>query len=150
MTATRWWVRKAARWLARVDGVQNHLRLAFLAMTGVSTATLTLQQYGYGQLAWPLIGTAALGVISYAYFFTEGGVWNQQARDKKDLSTNFSGPSMLMDNICVGIAMFVAEEGRRPTAEEREMIVSSVREQWEEFRDGVEIESNERSPKIRD
>jgi len=49
--------------MARVDGVSNTIRLAMLGLTGLSTATLTLRQYGHGEYAWPLIGVV--------------GVWNQ-------------------------------------------------------------------------
>lgn len=138
-TAERWWVKRAARWLARVDGVSGQLRLAMLIMTGLSTATITLKQYGHGNLAWPLIIVSAAGMLGYTYLYTEGGVWNQMQRDKKDMSTNYSNPLMLMDDTLIGISAFVAIEGRKPTAEERKMIEESVREQWEEYRDGVDL-----------
>jgi len=138
-TAERWWVRLAARWLARVDGVSGQLRLAMLVMTGLSTATITLKQYGHGNLAWPLIAVSGVVMLLYTYLYTEGGVWNQVQRDKKDMSTNYSNPLMLMDDTLIGISAFVAIEGRKPTEEEREMIEEAVREQWADYRDGVEL-----------
>jgi len=138
-TAERWWVRLAARWLARVDGVSGQLRLAMLIMTGLSTATITLKQYGHGNLAWPLIAVSAFVMLIYTYLYTEGGVWNQVQRDKKDMSTNYSNPLMLMDDTLIGISAFVAVEGREPTDEEMEMIENAVRRQWERYRDGVEL-----------
>jgi len=138
-TAERWWVRVAARWLARIDGVSGQLRLAMLVMTGLSTATITLKQYGHGNLAWPLIIVSGLVMLVYTYLYTEGGVWNQVQRDKKDMSTNYSNPLMLMDDTLIGVAAFVAMEGRKPTEAEQEMIEESVREMWEDYRDGVEL-----------
>lgn len=140
MTAQRWWVRLGARWLARVGGVSEHLRLGMLVLTGVSTATLTLQQYGHGRLAWPLIAVLGAGMVIYTYLYTEGGVWNQVARDRQDLSTNYAAPTMLMDDVTIGVAAFVALQGRKPTTEERAMIEAAVREQWEEYRDGIDLE----------
>lgn len=97
-TAERWWVRFAARWLARIDGVSGQLRLAMLGLTGVSTASLTLQQYGFGQYAAPFIIALSAVTVVYTYLYSEGGVWNQVARDRRDLSDNFSGPTMLHQN----------------------------------------------------
>lgn len=139
MTANRWWVRTAARWLARIDGVSGQLRLAMLGLTGVSTATLTLRQYGYGQFAWPLIILIALGTVAYTYLYTEGGVWNQVSRDRQDMSTNYAGPTMLMDDVCIATGQFVAENGRKPDEEERKMIQEAIRYQWDEYREGIEL-----------
>lgn len=44
MTAKRWWVRVAARWLARIDGVSGMVRLTMLGLTGISTDALTLRR----------------------------------------------------------------------------------------------------------
>lgn len=139
MTAERWWVRMAARWLARVDGVSGQLRLAMLVLTGLSTGTLTLRQYGHGEYAWPLIGVTAVGMVIYTYLYNEGGVRNQVSRDNTDLSTNYSGPTMFMDDVIIGIAAFAAINGRKPDQEERKMIETAVREQWEEYREGVTL-----------
>lgn len=138
-TATRWWVRLAARWLARVDGVSGQLRLAMLVLTGLSTATLSLRQYGHGDLAWPLIAMAVGGMAVYTYLYAEGGVWNQVSRDKVDLSTNFAGPTMLIDDTLTGIAVFVAVKGRRPDEAERAEIEAGVRDVWNDYRDGVHL-----------
>lgn len=140
MTANRWWVRIAARWLARVDGVSGMIRLAMLGLTGLSTATLTLRQYGHGEYAWPLIGVVMTGTLVFTYLYTEGGVWNQMSRDRKDLSTNFAGPSMRMNNELLARAVLAAQEQRPLSAEEREAIKRELDEAFEEYRDGIELE----------
>jgi hypothetical protein len=141
MTAERWWVRLAARWLARIDGVSNQLRLAMLGLTGLSTALLTLQSYGHGGLAWPLISVVLGGTLVYTYLFTEGGVWNQMSRDRSDLSGNYAPPTMFMDDYLIAISVFAAVHQREPTEDEQQMIYETVRAQWQEFREGIDIEA---------
>ena len=63
-----------------------------LGMTGLSTATLTLRQYGHAEYAWPLIGVTLSGTLVFTYLYAEGGVWNQMSRDRQDLSSNFANP----------------------------------------------------------
>ncbi|WP_200531941.1 hypothetical protein [Halorubrum sp. LN27] len=140
MTATRWWVRIAARWLARIDGVSGQIRLAMLVMTGLSTATLTLRQYGYGEYAWPLIGLTAVGLLVFTFLYTEGGVWNQMARDRADLSGNYATPAAKINTEMSAVALFAALEGRPPDAEEREAMEDAVDERWEQYRDGVDLD----------
>ena len=140
MTANRWWVKLAARWLARVDGVSGMIRLAMLGLTGLSTATLTLRQYGHGEYAWPLIGVVSGGVLVFTYLYTEGGVWNQMARDRKDLSSNFAGPSMRMENELIARGILAAQENRALSEEERTAIKRELDEAFEEYRDGIELE----------
>lgn len=137
MTATRWWVKMAARWLARVDGVKGQVQMFSLAVTAFSTFSIMLQGFGMGSVV-PYLGVAMVVVgVVYTYYFTEGGVWNQMARDRQDLSTNYAGPTMAMDDVTIGVATFVAMQGRKPTPEEREMIQDAVREQWDEYRSGL-------------
>lgn len=140
MTAQRWWVQLAARWLARVDGVSGQLRLAMLALTGVSTATLTLQQYGLGRYAWPMIGIIAVGTLGYTYLYTEGGVWNQMARDRQDMSSNYAGPNARISSE-LGARGFVAGlYGRELTDDERRAVESELGDAFKEYRDGVDLQ----------
>lgn len=141
MTANRWWVKLAARWLARVDGVSGMIQLAMLGLTGISTATLTLRQYGHGEYAWPLIALVGAGTLVFTYLYTEGGVWNQMARDRQDLSTNFASPSMRMNNELIARGMLAAQERRRLSAEERAAIKAELDEAFREYRDGIELET---------
>lgn len=137
MTATRWWVKVIARWLARIDGVKGQVQMFSLAVTAFSTFSIMLQGFGMGYLV-PYVGIGAVIVgVVYTYLYTEGGVWNQVARDRQDLSTNYSGPTMLMDDVCIGIGQFVAENGRKPSDGERQMIQEAVKEQWQEYRTGI-------------
>lgn len=140
MTAERWWVRLAARWLARIDGVSGMVRLAMLGLTGLSTATLTLRQYGHGEYAWPLIGVTLFGTLIFTYLYTEGGVWNQMARDRQDLSSNFANPSMRMNNELLARAVLAAQQGRELTDEERGAIKAELDEGFQEFREGIDLE----------
>lgn len=140
MTANRWWVRLAARWLARVDGVSGMIQLAMLGLTGLSTATLTLRQYGHGEYAWPLIGVVMVGALIFTYLYTEGGVWNQVSRDRQDLSSNFAGPSMRMNNELMARGILAAQEQRELTADERQAIKNELDDAFEEFRRGIELE----------
>ncbi|MFB6092267.1 MAG: hypothetical protein ABEK02_04560 [Haloquadratum sp.] len=140
MTAERWWVKLAARWLARVDGVSGMIRLAMLGMTGLSTATITLRQYGHGEYAWPLIGVTIGGTFVFTYFYTEGGVWNQMSRDRQDLSSNFANPSMRMNNELLARAVLAAQEGRELTETERQAIKDELDDAFEEYRDGIDLD----------
>jgi len=127
----------AARWLARVDGVSGQLRLLFLAMTGYGITIQTLSQYGLGNYALEFLAISALGLVAYTYYYNEGGVRNQVSRDRQDLSTNYSGPRMLMDDTLIGVAEFAARTGRKPTQEEITMIEQAVKTQWDEYRNGL-------------
>lgn len=141
MTANRWWVRRAARWLARVGGVESHLRLAMLGLTGVSTATLTLRQYGHGNLAWPLIVVLTVAVVAYTYLYTEGGVWNQTSRDRMDLSTNFAGPTLRIDDELIARGILAAQKGRQLNDEERTAIREELDIAFAEYRNGIDLEA---------
>jgi len=133
-------VKVAARWLARVDGVSGQIRVFSLAVTAFSTFSLVLQNSGRGELVTPLGVVLAVGLPAYIYVYAEGGVWNQVSRDKQDMSTNYAGPTMLMDDVQIAVGTFVAVHGRKPTEEEREEIESAIREQWSTYRNGVELE----------
>lgn len=139
MTANRWWVRTAARWLARIDGVSGQLRLAMLAMTGLSTASLSLQQYGFGHLAGPLIVATGAGMLVYTYLYTEGGVWNQMRRDKSDLSRNYATPTQLISSELTGRAILAALHERELTDAEKQALRKELDETWAEHRDGIDI-----------
>jgi hypothetical protein len=140
MTADRKWVKRGARWLARVDGVSGQIRLAMLGMTGLSTATLTLKQYGHGEYAWPLIFITGITTIVYTYLYTEGGVWNQMSRDRQDMSSNFAGPSMRMDDELIARGILAAQLGRPLREEERDAIKEELDEGFDEFRHGLDME----------
>jgi len=139
MTAQRWWVRTAARWLARVDGVSGQLRLAMLGLTGVSTGVVALRDYGYGELAAPLILGVGVGMAVFAYYFTEGGVWNQMSRDRQDMSNNYAGPNARIQAEMMARAYLAGQKGDALTEREREAVSEELGATFEELRDGVEI-----------
>lgn len=137
MTAQRWWVKIIARWLARVDGVKGQVQMFSLAVTAFSTFSIMLQGFGLGHVVPYLgVGGVVLGIV-YTYLYTEGGVWNQVARDRQDLSTNYAGPTMRMDDELIGLAVFAAIHQREPTAEERQAIANTLDDGWREYRDGL-------------
>lgn len=138
-TATRWWVRLGARWLARIDGVSGQLRLAMLVMTGLSTATLTLRQYGHGEYAWPLIAVTGVVMLAFTYGYTEGGVWNTMARDRNVLSNNFPNPNSRISNELLLRGLAAHLKGRELNENEREVIQNELDQGMEDLWDGVEL-----------
>lgn len=128
-----------ARWQARIDASLQEINLGLRMISSGGIGSAALAYLGQRWLVIPfLIGMIATMLI-YAYATFEGGVKNQVARDRADMLSNFGGPSMLMDDTLIGISEFVAVNGRKPTEEEVEMIEEAVKEQWDEYRDGVEL-----------
>lgn len=143
MTATRWWVKSAARWLARIDGVKGQVQMFSLAVTAFSTFSIMLQGFGLGEYV-PYIGVAAaVGGAAYTWAYTEGGVWNQVSRDRNDLSDNFAAPGMAMGMTLQGrqravIAEAIQEDYDRERIRER--MDEETAALLQEFRDGIDVE----------
>lgn len=142
MTAQRWWVRLAARWLARLDGVAGQLRLAMLGLTGLSTGVVALRDYGLSEYALPLVATVALGTIAYTYLYTEGGVWNQMSRDRHDLSTNYSEPNHRFLGEFIARAQLAATKGEPLDETEREAVREELEAAFAEYRDGIDLDED--------
>lgn len=139
-TAQRWWVRLAARWLARIDGVKGQVQMFSLAVTAFSTFGVLLQGFGLGQYV-PYIGVVgALGLLGYTYVYAEGGVWNQVNRDRADLSSNYAGPSSRINNEMTARALYAAIESRELTESERQSIKHELDATFTEHRDGINLE----------
>lgn len=143
-TAERWWVRLAARWLARVEAVSDIVRMAMLTLTGLSTATVALSEYGYAHFAGPLIVATVGSGVAFTYFYTEGGVYNQKNRDRADLGSNYAQPGNYIDDMIIGAAMFAALHGRPPDDEEVADIEKAVGMVWSDLRDGVDLDDLDR------
>lgn len=139
-TATRWWVRIAARWLARIDGVSGQVRVFSLGVTAFSTFSLVLQNSGHGDLVVPLGVAGLIAVPVYTYAYTEGGVWNQMARDRVDLSTNYAGPTMRIDDELIARGMLAALKEDTLTQSERDAISDELDDGWNQYRDGIQID----------
>lgn len=148
MTAQRWWVKVGARWLARINGVNQQLQLGFLAMTGTGIALEQLRAYGYGGYAREFLVLIVIAVLGYAYLYNEGGVRNQVMRDNHDLQSNWAGPNMRIDDELIGIAVFAALNNRKPTEQEREIIADSVHDGFMDLRDGVDLNDNNDSERV--
>lgn len=138
-TAERWWVRLIARWLARIDGVKGQVQMFSLAITAFSTFSIMLQNFGLGRFV-PYIGAIAalLGAV-YTYYYNEGGVRNQVSRDRADLSSNFAGPTMRIDDELTARGIHAAQKGRTLTDSEREAVSDELDEAFAEYRNGVEL-----------
>jgi len=137
MTANRWWVKLAARWLARFDTTKGQLQAFSLSITAFSTFSLVLQNAGLEGFI-PYIGVfGVVGWLIYTFLYSEGGVFNQKQRDMSDLGGNYSGPSMLIDDILQAVAWFTVMHGRAPTDDEYEQIKDAVVATWQEYRNGV-------------
>lgn len=140
MTAQRWWVKLAARWLARIDGVKGQVQMFSLAITAFSTFGILLQNAGLGHLV-PYVGAAgAVGGVVYTYLYTEGGVWNQVARDRQDMSGNWAGPNGLIQAKMTARTLTAAEQGEALTDAQRRAVDQEAEVVFEEHRDGVDID----------
>jgi hypothetical protein len=140
MTAQRWWVRLFARWQMRIDSIKGQIQAVSLAVTAFSTFSLVLQNAGLSQFVLPLgIVLAICGPI-YAYLFAEGGVWNQVARDRQDMSSNFASPNQRIGTELSALALAAAMKGRELSDEEREAALSELDAAFERNRDGYDLD----------
>jgi len=138
-TAERWPVRVGARWMARIQGVSGHIRLASLGVTAFSTFSLLLEQLGLGAYI-PYIGVAGVGgLVVFAYLYAEAGVWNQVLRDQRDMSGNHAHPGQRIDDELIGVAVASAMKGRALTDDERAAVAAELDRAWGKYRDGYEI-----------
>jgi len=140
MTAQRWWVRAAARWIARINGVQGQVQMFSLAVTAFSTFSLVLQNAGYGHLVLPLGLLGLVGFPIYVFLYTEGGVWNQVARDRQDLSNNFAAPSSRIRAEMLARTLRACEKGESLSADEREAMDEELEAAFRDLRDGIELD----------
>jgi len=140
MTAQRWWVRLFARWQARVDAVKGQIQAVSLSITALSTFSLVLK----GTVLQPYIPAVwVLAVVvgpAYAYYYAEGGVWNQVSRDRADMSTNYAGPNGAINAELLARTLAAVEKGDELTEREREAARSERDEAFAEYRDGMELE----------
>lgn len=138
-TATRWWVRLAARWLARIDGVKGQVQMFSLAVTAFSTFGVLLQGFGLGRFVPYLGAVGAGGLLLYTYVYAEGGVWNQVNRDRADMSSNYAGPNQRINTEMTARALYAAMENRELTESEREATKAELDDVFAEYRDGIEL-----------
>lgn len=141
MTANRWWVRLFARWKAKITAVQPDINLFFNMVRTVAIVSGIMTFFSWP--AWSIVllmGGMIAGVLLYAHIYSEGGVWNQTMRDKRDYSNNFAGPNgRIVQEI--GARSFLAGMlGRELTDEEREAIAAEADASFEELRDGVPLD----------
>lgn len=143
MTATRWWVKVAARWLARIDGVKGQIQMFSLSVTAFSTFSIMLQGFGLGSYV-PYLGVTAVMVgVAYTWMYTEGGVWNQVSRDRMDLSDNYAAPGMAMGMTLQGRQRAVIAEAIQEGYDRdriRERMDEETAQLLQEFRDGIDVE----------
>jgi hypothetical protein len=143
MTAQRWWVQLAARWLARLDGVKGQIQMLSLAITAFSTFSIMLQGFGLGRWV-PYLGVGGvLAGVVYTYLYTEGGVWNQVARDRQDMSGNWAGPNGLIQAKMTARTLAAADAARELTVDERAAVDAEADAVFTEHRDGVDLTPEE-------
>lgn len=140
-TAVRWWVRMYARWMARVKGVQGQLSLLFQGMSGVGIASGAMKYLGAPLWAIGVFGVLFCAfLIWYIYTFSEEGVWNQVQRDRRDLSNNFAGPNGYIVSRIKAKAFVAGMQGEELSPEQEQAIEEVARKEFEQLRDGVELE----------
>lgn len=137
MTADGLIGRVFSRWLARVDGVSDQLRLGFLMMTGLSTATVALESYGLGSYALPVIAVTGVGVIAWTYIYTEAGLWNQMNRDRATLSDDYAGPGMRMGNEMAARGLMAAMQEGELSDEQVQAVRDELDDVWADYWDGI-------------
>lgn len=139
MTATRWWVRLAARWIARINGVRSHVQMVSLTVTAFSTFSIMLQGFGLGNyVPWFGGGLLVVGVL-YTYLYTEGGVWNQVQRDQAELSNNFADPNARINTEMSARALVAALQADELSPEQRAALEAELETAFGELRDGIEL-----------
>jgi len=141
-TADRWPVRTAARWLARVDGVKSHIQVVSLGVTAFSTFSLVLQNSGHGEVVVPLGVAGLLGFPLYTYLYTEKGVWNQVSRDRQDLSTNFAGPTLRIDDEHIARGVIAGLHGKQLDEKTRQAIKDELDDTFAEYREGIDLDND--------
>lgn len=143
MTANRWWVKVAARWLARIDGVKGLVQMVSLAVTAFSTFSIMLQGFGLGFLV-PYLGVTCLIVGPvFIYLYAEGGVWNQVARDRQDLSADFAGPNVKIQAEMNARTYTAARMARELTEEERQAVKRENNAAFIDNRNGTDLNPND-------
>lgn len=148
MTANRWWVRLFARWQARINSVKGQINLVFSGMTGLGVTSGALKYYGLEQFTPFFILATVGGIALYAYYYSEGGVWNQASKDQTDLADNYSGPTMLMDariemKQLAYLGYVVQNGGGKQYDEILDEMEELTHEEWAALRDGVDIDKIE-------
>lgn len=146
MTATRWWVKLFARWKAKISAVQADISLFFAGVRTVAIASGIMAFFDLPN--WFIGGSMAaifVVVLLYAHLFSEGGVWNQMQRDKRDYSNNFAGPNgRIVQEI--GARAFVAGmQGEELTAEQRQAIAAEADQSFQDLRDGIPLEDSSKT-----
>ena len=139
MTADRWWVRLCARWITRINSVKGHLGLFFNAMSGVSLASGALAYIGYRELVGPFLLCIASGVLTFAYLYAEGGVWNQVRRDQADLSNNYADPNARINTEMSARAIVSALQASQLDDEQVQALQAELDGSFADLRDGVDI-----------
>ena len=143
MTADRKPVKWAARWIARLEAASPLIRMGSLLLTGLSTALIVLNQYGYAQYARLFVAAGIGAGIVFVYFYTEGGVYNQQKRDMKEFGHNFAGPHNRIDDEMIARPVIAGLKGRPLTDKERSAIRQEADAAYADLRDGIDIDALE-------
>lgn len=127
------------RWMMRFEASQQVLRLVFQATTAVSTLSGVLAYVGYQWAVPYILGIGGVGIVLFAFAYTEFGIYNRKNRERQEYGANFARPGNRIDDEMIGAGVFAAVHGRPPDEDEAEAIADAVDDRYQDLRDGVEI-----------
>lgn len=128
-----------ARWIFRFEASSQIFRIIFLGITAASTLTTALVATGHPELAPWVLGSGTAGSPIFAYVYTKH-ILNRKNRERAEMADNFSGPGMYMGNLIRADSEAAALQALENGEDPREAAREAVRENWAEFRDGIDVE----------
>ena len=80
-----------------------------------------------------------IGVLTFAYLYAEGGVWNQVRRDQADLSNNYADPNARINTEMSARAIISALQASQLDDEQVQALQAELDGSFADLRDGVDI-----------
>ncbi|MFB6196867.1 MAG: hypothetical protein ABEI52_01175 [Halobacteriaceae archaeon] len=127
------------RWLMRFEASAKIFQITFLAITAASTLTSALSDLGYSEYAPYVLAAGTALSPAFAWLYVEKGLFNRKNRERNDRGDNFAAPGAYIGSMiqtqAFASALEAAENGENAT----EAAAETVQEQWQEYRDGVDL-----------